>query len=135
MRFLEQARAEAPDFAWPALQLADTYAVGKRVDKKKAGEELAAFFAICPSSADQRAQVLLSRVGSAELKARVAAALRARLAQETDQSGWRRTKLCGVWNSGRIRLKSTTPSASRWQPISGGSNRSIRGRTPSGWFF
>jgi hypothetical protein len=126
MRFLEQARAEAPDFAWPALQLADTYAVGKRVDKKKAGEELAAFFAICPSSADQRAQVLLSRVGRAELKARVA---------ETDQSGWRRTKLCGVWNSGRIRLKSTTPSASRWQPISGGSNRSIRGRTPSGWFF
>jgi len=84
MPFLEEARAEAPDFAWPALQLADTYSGGKRVDKKRAGEELAAFFAICPSSADQRAQWLLSRVGSAELQARVAAALRARLAQETD---------------------------------------------------
>ena len=84
IRFLEQARAEAPNFAWPALQLADTYTMSKRVDKKKADELLAAFFAICPSSADQRAQRLLSRVGSIELRARVAAALRARLAQETD---------------------------------------------------
>ena len=84
IRFLEQARVEAPNFAWPALQLADTYTMSKRVDKKKADELLAAFFAICPSSADHGAQRLLSRVGSVELRARVAVALRARLAQETD---------------------------------------------------
>ncbi len=84
IRFLKQARAEAPDFAWPHLQLANTYTMSKRVDKQKGGELLAAFFAICPASADRGAQAVLSRVGSAELQARVAAAMRARLAQETD---------------------------------------------------
>jgi len=84
IRLFEQARAEAADFAWPALQLANIYTMSKRVDKQKAAELLAAFFAICPSSADQHAQALLSRVGSAELRARVGKALRARLAQETD---------------------------------------------------
>jgi hypothetical protein len=56
----------------------------KRLDKNKAAEEIAAFFAACPSSTDAEAQRRLDRAGSSELQARVAAALRARLAVETD---------------------------------------------------
>ena len=85
IRCLEMARAEAPDFVWPALELAHIYSPGaKRVDKHKAGEEIAAFFAACPSSTDPDAQRRLDRAGSSELQARVAAALRERLATETD---------------------------------------------------
>jgi thiol-disulfide isomerase/thioredoxin len=85
IRFLERARSQAPDFVWPALELANTYTPGtKLVDKKKAGEAIAAFFAACPSSDDAGAQHRLERAGSSELQARVAAALRVRLAAETD---------------------------------------------------
>jgi len=85
IRFLEQARAAAPDFAWPALELGQLYSPGtKRADKKKAADEIAAFFGACPSSVDAEAQELLSRAGAPELQARVATALRARLAAETD---------------------------------------------------
>ena len=58
--------------------------MSKRADKQKAGELLAAFFAICPSSADRHAQALLNRWGSVELRVRVGRALRARLAGEMD---------------------------------------------------
>ena len=85
IRFLEQARSQAPNFGWPALELAHIYSAGtKRVDKKKAGDEVAAFFAACPSSTDVDAQRLLDRAGSSELQARVAVAARMRLATETD---------------------------------------------------
>ena len=85
IRFLEQARSQAPDFAWPALELAHIYSPGtKRVDKGKAAEHTAAFFAACPFSTDADAQRRLDRVGAKDLQARVAAALRARLATETD---------------------------------------------------
>ena len=85
IRFLERARSQAPNFVWPALELAHIYSPGtKRVDKKKAGDEAAAFFDACPSSTDADAQWRLPRAGSSELQARVAVAVRARLATETD---------------------------------------------------
>ena len=84
-RLLEQARTQAPNFAWPALELAGVYGPGtKRADKKKAADEIGAFFAACPSSTDPEAQEVLGRAGTPLLQARVAVALRTRLAAETD---------------------------------------------------
>jgi hypothetical protein len=51
------SQSGSPRFCVARSKLADTYTMSKRVDKKKAGELLAAFFAICSSSADQGAQV------------------------------------------------------------------------------
>jgi thiol-disulfide isomerase/thioredoxin len=84
IQLLEQAKSAAPNFAWPDLTLAATYASGKLADKKKAAAEITAFFTVCPSSTDSTAQWNLSRAGSTELQAKVAVALRARLAKETD---------------------------------------------------
>ncbi|MGC9946784.1 MAG: TlpA disulfide reductase family protein [Bryobacteraceae bacterium] len=85
IRLLEQSRSRSPGFPWPALELAHIYSPGaKRVDQNKAAGEITAFFAACPSSTDAEAQRRLDRAGSKELQARVAAALRARLATETD---------------------------------------------------
>jgi thiol-disulfide isomerase/thioredoxin len=84
IHLLEQAKSLAPNFAWPDLQLAATHAGGKLADKTKAAAEIAAFFAICPSSTDGGAQWTLNRAGGVELQGRVAVALRARLAKETD---------------------------------------------------
>jgi thiol-disulfide isomerase/thioredoxin len=84
IELLEQAKSKAPDFAWPDMSLARIHARGKLADKKKAATEIAAFFTACPSSTDPAAQGILNRTGGAELQARVAVALRARLAKETD---------------------------------------------------
>jgi hypothetical protein len=84
IRLLEAAKARAPGFAWPNLELATIYVSGKRIDKKKSAEYVASFFSLCPDSADRSAQRLLAKVGDAALQARVASALRARLAAETD---------------------------------------------------
>lgn len=84
VQLLEQAKSEASGFAWPDVMLADIHARGKFADKKKAAAEIAAFFGMCPSSTDRSAQWVLSRAGSPELQARVATALRARLAKDTD---------------------------------------------------
>jgi thiol-disulfide isomerase/thioredoxin len=85
IKFLKQARRLAPDFPWPAVDLAHIYSPGgKRVDKTEAPNEIAAFFTACPASTDIEAQTRLGRVGSNELQAQVAAALRARLAAESD---------------------------------------------------
>ena len=84
IQLLEQARSKAPDFAWPDSLLAAIHSTGKLADKKKAATEIAAFFTACPASTDSAAQWNLSRAGTPELQARVAAALRARLAQETN---------------------------------------------------
>jgi thiol-disulfide isomerase/thioredoxin len=84
IRLLEAAKAKAPGFAWPNLELAIIYISGKRIDKKKSAEYVASFFSLCPDSANRAAQRLLARVGDAALQARVASALRARLAVETD---------------------------------------------------
>jgi len=84
VRLLEAARGSAPDFPWTALELANIYSSGKLVDKKKAAEDLAKFFSMCPSSTEQMAQWLLGKLGDMTFQARVASALRARLAEETD---------------------------------------------------
>jgi len=84
IRLLEAARASAPEFAWTALDLATIYAAGKRVDKKKAAEDLALFFSMCPSSTDPVALRLLGKLGDMAAQARVANALREQLANETD---------------------------------------------------
>ena len=44
IRLLNASIARAPAFAWPALQLAEIYAAGKRADKKKSAEYLKSFF-------------------------------------------------------------------------------------------
>ena len=84
LQLLERAHSKAPDFAWPEMSLARIHGTGKLADKKKAAEEAAAFFAICPSSTDPAAQRVLNRAGGLELQARVATALRARLATESE---------------------------------------------------
>jgi thiol-disulfide isomerase/thioredoxin len=85
IQLLERARSVAPQFPWRALELANIYTRGvKRADPKKSGEEIAAFFRACPASTDPKAQHRLDRAGSSELQARVAAAVRARLATETN---------------------------------------------------
>ena len=84
IRLVEEAKRKAPEFAWADLQLAEIYAAGKRVDKKKAAEHLAAFFSACPGSTERRAHWLLAMVGDKALQVRVAADLRKRLATATD---------------------------------------------------
>lgn len=94
IRFLERARSEAPGFAWPALELANIYTPGaKRADKKKSAEEIAAFFAACPSSTDASAQHRLGIAGTSELQARVAAAVRVWLRHRAARSGGNTAKL------------------------------------------
>ena len=84
IQLLEQAKSKAPDFAWPDLMLANIHASGELADRKKATVEIASFFTACPSSTDGYAQWTLSRAGTPETQAHVAAALRASLAKETD---------------------------------------------------
>lgn len=84
IRLLEQALAKAPNFPWPALQLAEIYRRGKRADKEKASRYITAFFEECPDTADRTAHRFLGRAGAVELQAKVARALRRRLAKETD---------------------------------------------------
>ena len=79
---LDAARAEAPDFSWPSLYLASIYGSGRRADPAKTKQNLETFLAICPSSTDNTVQWLLNKDQPAQPK--VAAALRARLAMETD---------------------------------------------------
>lgn len=84
IRLLESARAKAPDFAWPSLQLANIYSTGKFTDLPKTAEYLGSFFDVCPASTDSRAQWILGKMGGTALQARVAAALRERLSKESD---------------------------------------------------
>lgn len=84
IRLAEVADAKAPQFAWPALQLANIYSTGKFTDGKKSAAYLSSFFSVCSSSTDRRAQWILGKGGDTALQARVAAALRERLAKESD---------------------------------------------------
>lgn len=87
IRLLQSARAEAPEFPWPARDLAGIYSDGKLKDPAKAKENIDAFFVICPTSSDGSAQYLLSKADPL-LQPKVAAArvvaLRAKLEKETD---------------------------------------------------
>jgi thiol-disulfide isomerase/thioredoxin len=97
IRLEDAAKAKAPDFAWPNLQLAEIYSSGKLVDKKKSAEYLATFFSDCPGSTDRNAHWLLAMVGDKELQARVAADLRKRLTAETDPEELKQYEtLCGL---------------------------------------
>jgi thiol-disulfide isomerase/thioredoxin len=82
LRLLEASKTKAPQFPWPFLALAEEYSDGKRMDKQRSSENLTAFFALCPDSMDETAQGLVSR--NEDLETKVARALRARLAKETD---------------------------------------------------
>jgi thiol-disulfide isomerase/thioredoxin len=82
IRLLESARSKAPFFPWPAKELAGEYFSGRRADLNKLKQNLEIFFSLCPSSTDHEAQFLLAK--DPELQPRVAAALRARLKEETD---------------------------------------------------
>ena len=84
IHLLEAARAKAPQFAWPALQLANIYSGGKFTDRAKSEAALGSFFSVCKASTDSRAQWTLGKGGDAALQARVAAALRERLAKTSD---------------------------------------------------
>ena len=84
IRLLDAAKAKGHGFAWPNFELAQIYSAGKRADKKKAAEYVAAFFSACPDSDDRVAHRLLGKFGDPALQARVAVALRSRLEKETD---------------------------------------------------
>lgn len=82
LRLLEAAQAEAPQFVWADLDLAEIYSSGKFADKAKFEEQLAAYWGPCPASTDGYAQRMLKK--DLALQARVATTLRSRLAAETD---------------------------------------------------
>jgi thiol-disulfide isomerase/thioredoxin len=82
IRLLEAAKAKAPNFAWPSLQLANLYFSGKRADKDKVAANLEAFFTVCPASASRRAHFLLNK--DQPLQPKVAVTMRASLEKETD---------------------------------------------------
>jgi thiol-disulfide isomerase/thioredoxin len=80
IRLLEAAKA--PNFPWPAKELAGDYFGGKAADQNKVRENIEMFFSICPASTDRYAQWLLSK--DPALQPKVAVALRAQLEKETD---------------------------------------------------
>lgn len=84
LRLGEKARQKAPQFPAAALFLAETYSEGLRADKAKFGDNLRAYFAMCPASADSLAHYLLPKLGDQALQARVAKASRNMLQNETD---------------------------------------------------
>jgi thiol-disulfide isomerase/thioredoxin len=84
IRKFELARKLAPDCPWPYLALAGLYGRGKTRDQKALSENVAAFFNLCPSSTDAEAQRWLAVEGNHDRMAKVAAAIRARLRNETD---------------------------------------------------
>lgn len=87
IRMLEKAKTMAPTFPWPPIVLADILSEGKREDKKRAYENLATFFSICPGDTGPWwAQGLLDRIGDTALQVKVAGSLRTRLSSETDIS-------------------------------------------------
>jgi thiol-disulfide isomerase/thioredoxin len=83
LRLLEASKTKASQFPWPFLALAEDYSDGKLMDKQRSSENLTAFFALCPASMEGTAQQLLAR-NNKNLGIKVALALRARLAKETD---------------------------------------------------
>jgi thiol-disulfide isomerase/thioredoxin len=86
IRKFQQARDLAPDFPWPYLGLAGIYGRGKMRDPKALSENIAAFFKLCPSSTDAEAQRWLATEENQDRMAKVAAALRTRLGDESESA-------------------------------------------------
>jgi thiol-disulfide isomerase/thioredoxin len=82
IRLLEAAKAQAPQFVWPDLDLAQIYSRGKFADRAKFEEHLTAYWTTCPASTDSSAQWML--VKDMALQTKVAAALRPQLEKEKD---------------------------------------------------
>jgi thiol-disulfide isomerase/thioredoxin len=82
IQLAEKARKLATDFPAPLLLLTRIYMSGKFVDKPKAASLLSRYFDLCPAST--AAGWEMNKVGTPELRARVAGALRAKLEKETD---------------------------------------------------
>jgi thiol-disulfide isomerase/thioredoxin len=82
IRVLEMAKTKAPNFPWPAMELAADYFRGKRADASKVNENLEIFFSICPASTDGLAHWLLAKDDA--LQPKVALSLRRRLQGEIE---------------------------------------------------
>lgn len=95
IELLEKSAARAGE-PQAHLTLAGIHSYGKFADRAKAARHLDSYVAACPAALDSEALMLLARLGSPESLARQAAALRRRLAGETDPAVlrfWER-----VWN-------------------------------------
>lgn len=84
IRLLEEARTKAPEYPWPARELAWFYTNGKRADPVKAKENTEAYFALCPASAskDFYEKWLLQK--DLPIVPKTIVALRTRLEKDTD---------------------------------------------------
>ena len=72
IHLLEKAGSLAPTFAWPSLDLAQIYSMGKFADKPKFADQLTKFWTACPASQDRQARWMLVKVP--ELQKQVAKA-------------------------------------------------------------
>ena len=84
LRLAQAARLKAPQFSYAALLLADEWSGGLHAANNKFADNLRAYFAMCPASADSMAHYLLPKLADQALQASVAGALRAALANVTD---------------------------------------------------
>jgi len=88
LRMLDAAKAEAPEFPWPAHELALQYWSGKFADDAKMKENLEAFYSLCPAwTADSsyggmRDRMMLQK--DLPAMGKTTTPLRARLETETD---------------------------------------------------
>ncbi|HZY61587.1 MAG TPA: TlpA disulfide reductase family protein [Edaphobacter sp.] len=87
IHLLETAKIHAPEFPWPAHELAQLYSRGKYADAAKMKENLAKFYSLCPAwtadntFANQMESFLLQK--DLPLTAKTAVALRTKLERET----------------------------------------------------
>jgi len=85
LQLLDQLAEKFPSYAPVYLQQAGLHErAGKYADKKKAAEDVAKYYQLCPSSADPRGLRYLKQLGSDDLKKTVARNLRTRLSASQD---------------------------------------------------
>ena len=90
---------------WPHLALSDIYQYGRLVDKQKSAEEVTRFWEICPGSLGPGALSVAIERSTPETAGRIAAGVRARLADVDDPSLLERYS--ELWD---LELKATPPS-------------------------
>ncbi len=105
LALLEKSIEKDPGFVWPHLALADIYGYGRLQNKQELARHVEAFFAGCPDSLDNEALYAPIRINSAELRRKVAAAVRARLEHETDP--WFLREYPNLWD---LEFKATPPA-------------------------